>query len=479
MSRGVRGTGTRWDVKGVDVPGGRAIRSIVKGLSRETPKAKEAELAQRRTALDGLRRIAGQVAHPADRDALWALVPRIALVGYPSWEEVVAADTEAALLQLAWRSEIHAETGARHDRDAQVSALRTCRHSVDEYLGWQEQEGFAPDTQVTAASTLRGLLSLCDSNERSMAHRLVASLTAADGELCLDHLAKSRKGKGRNAASTRGKTRKILKAWFNWELEKELERATAEDRQPLFSGNPFAAKRSRYSKPTKDPRRTLNDRESRRFYGDEVTALVTAAGEMWTIVITVWRALGLRPGELTHLRWLKDVIPLSDGRGYEIRLEGKRGTDSRCSCLQCKTAEGWAPKNGPRRYILDRTHDHLGWVTPAIEALDTWVTLRSPRRGDFIFPNPADHSRAWSNQKLNESLRELGREAGISIGQAETGGRTSHSWRHTCASELLEAGIPHPLAAWWIGDSLDEFMKTYGSPTDEAMAKVMFSRKAS
>ena len=55
------------------------------------------------------------------------------------------------------------------------------------------------------------------------------------------------------------------------------------------------------------------------------------------------------------------------------------------------------------------------------------------------------------------------------------GSRTFHSFRHTCACVLLEAGITHPHAANWIGDTLQEFTRTYGRPTDEAMAREIFA----
>jgi hypothetical protein len=53
----------------------------------------------------------------------------------------------------------------------------------------------------------------------------------------------------------------------------------------------------------------------------------------------------------------------------------------------------------------------------------------------------------------------------------ERGSRTFHSGRHTCACETLEAGISHPHAAFWIGDTLQEFVKTYGKPGPHAMAR--------
>jgi integrase len=101
--------------------------------------------------------------------------------------------------------------------------------------------------------------------------------------------------------------------------------------------------------------------------------------------------------------------------------------------------------------------------------------MRKPARGDFLFSDPDDHGRPWTSNKLNKALHALGRAAGVTTGRDKPGSRTFHSLRHTCASELLEAGVDHAHAAWWIGDSLREFQKTYGRPTDEAMARSIFA----
>jgi integrase len=65
----------------------------------------------------------------------------------------------------------------------------------------------------------------------------------------------------------------------------------------------------------------------------------------------------------------------------------------------------------------------------------------------------------------------------VVTGLRNQGSRTFHSLRHTCASELLEAGVTHPHAAYWIGDTLREFLATYGRPTDEEMARAIFSMR--
>lgn len=48
---------------------------------------------------------------------------------------------------------------------------------------------------------------------------------------------------------------------------------------------------------------------------------------------------------------------------------------------------------------------------------------------------------------------------------------TMHSWRHSCGSRMLEIGVPMPLAAEWIGDSLDVFKRVYARPDPADIAR--------
>lgn len=475
MSQDKPMTGDQWDVKGKDVPGGRVTRSLRKGLSRLNKSERKDEIKRRHKALNRLRVHARNVEDSSDCQALWALVPKIGLVGFPTWKEVVSAIQKTDFLSLAHRGEVHAESNARRSQGAQNSARRNCAQSVDEYLRWQEDNEFAEDTYATAASTLRRMLLINYADNEKYESRRVATLARSDGRRILDNLAESDRTGERVIKSTRRKHRKILMAWFNWELQRERERAEDLNRQPLFSINIFMRKDSGYSSPTKDAAATMKDIDTRRFFPDEMIALLAAADLMWQLILIVTRCLGLRSGEFIHLRWMDDVRELPNGHGYEVLIEGGRGKDPRCKCRQCKSRKGWAPKNGPRRYILDRRYDEKGWLGPACDALDTLVKLRSPGRGDFLFADPSDHGRPFTNNKLNQGLHEVGRKAGVVTGMQNRGSRTFTSLRHTCASELLELGVDHAHAAYWIGDTLKVFQQTYGRPTDEAMARSIFA----
>jgi hypothetical protein len=199
--------------------------------------------------------------------------------------------------------------------------------------------------------------------------------------------------------------------------------------------------------------------------------LIRGASTPFQFVIPVGHCLGTRPGEITHLRWLIDVIPLSEGAGFEVIIQA-RPPDERCSCVLCGSPDGWAPKNGPRRYFLEPAHDGIAWVAEAVEALNTWIALTRPQRGDYLFPSPRNRNRAMSNAELNEGIRVAGETVGIAVGMSTPGRQTAHSLRHSCASEMLERGVSHERAASWIGDTLQEFMKTYGRPDPHQMARL-------
>lgn len=469
-------TGDVWDVKGRDVPRGRVTRALMKGLSGASDAERDDLKRKRRAALDLLRAQAKGIEDSQDREALWDLVPKIGFAGYPSWEEVSAARSEAEFLKLAYRGELHMETEARRDRDAQISERRTCAHSVGEYMDWREREEFAAESNRTVVSLLRRMLKVNDPEGVPYGQRKVATLGYADADQVMSDLAESDRlpeGQVIVQSSTRDKQQRTLIAWFAWELQRERERAADQGRSPLYLDNPFESRKRNYSKPSRRRHQTLVEKEeSRRFYPDEIKRLEEHACVHFEHGIPIIHRMGLRPGELIHLRWLLDVTPLPGGAGYEVRIQGGRSRDTRCSCPSCRSAKGWAPKNGPRRYILDRKIDRIDWISHACDALDHWINLRDPQRGDYLFPSPVDHSRAMRNAELNSLLRNAGNAAGIETGLRAPGRRTAHSFRHACASEMLERGVPHQLAAAWIGDTLQAFEDTYGRPDPAHVARI-------
>lgn len=466
----------RWDVKASDVPGGRVTRSVAQGLSELKEAEKKKVIQKRKAALDRLRAAAGATESGENRRLIWNLVDKIATEEGPGWEEFVSARYPSDFLSLAMATDGEDDIGSR----ATHPKFRSVADSIDEYLTFKTKEGFAANTNKNSASVLKRAKAAPDpkakpSSERTFGDRSVASVSRSDIEPLLEKLP----ARGEVKRSTLADYRKHLRAWFYWELTKEEERAEERERSPIITSNPFVEEEARYSSPREGRHKTATEAEhGRRFFPDEVEALLDAADVRTRTVFLVCHRLGLRPGELLHLRWVKDVRRLEESDGFRVEIQGGRGSDERCNCRPCSTGDGWAPKVGPRTYHLDPAHDEIGWISPLVETLEQWVRLLDPEPGDFLFPSPDDHGKAWTNQSLNrrlhrlaDELHESGRLPGFETGRDSDRRLTMHSWRHTCASEMLERGVPQPLAAEWIGDDLKTFKEVYGKPRAEQMAK--------
>lgn len=470
----------RWDVKATDVPGGRVTRSLSAGLSGLDDEDRAKAVDDRRKALDRLRAAAGAVDDEEDRKAIWGIVPDIATDHGPTWDQVLGARTVRDWLTLALRSE-HNRDGDGDGVGPVSSELRTVSESIEAYLRWKVEREFSPNTIKDDRSVLNRVRNdvVDPQTNEPFGERRIATLTDADGEAILDGLAALSDVEGGIEQSTYESYRKDCKKWLNWEIQKERDRAHADDREPFFTRNVFKADESRYSSPDPDRHKTVAEvQHGKRLFPDEADAMMEAAGPREHILFHLCRVLGLRPGEPPHLRYIDDVRPLKEGDGYQVDIQGGRDPDPRCGCTLCNSPKGWAPKNGPRTYILDREMDNIGWITPLCDHLDRWIAMRAPSPGDLLVPSPDGPDQAWSNQDMNrkfhavaDELRENGICPQLVTGRDKPRGLTMHSWRHTCASEMLEWGRPHALAAEWIGDELEEFKKTYGRPDPKEVAR--------
>ena len=465
----------RWEAKAADVPGGRITRSLRKGFAGLS-KAEQRKLAGNRAdALDRLRAAAGAAKTEAEREQIWALVSAVGTgEDQPSWEQLVGCQKLRDFLSLAMRAE--GSSDYDNPSDAQCSSeLRTVRESITGYLRFKNEDEFSAHTQKNSKTVLLRAVEAPDpkyagDENRTFGDRLVAHITRTDGDALVPSLSTIAQPK----TNTLDDYRKHLHAWYSWELTREEERAEEQGRAPLFTANPFTKRESRYSSPNRRRHQTVAEQtDGRRFFPNEIDEIFAAADIRTETAYRMSYRLGLRSGELIHLRWLKDVRPLKNGNGYIIDIQGgeSRGMDSRCGCPACRSAKGWAPKNDTRSYHLDRTYDRIGWITALCDALDRWVAMLNPAPGDFLFPSPIDNGRAWTDQNLNARLHAIARklrEDGT-LPTLETGIKserrlTMHSWRHSCASRMLEIGVPMPLAAEWIGDSLETFKRVYARP---------------
>lgn len=462
----------RWDAEASDVPGGRVTRSVAAGLAGLKEREREKIVEKRKSALDRLRAAANAAESDENRELIWGLLDDIATEEGPSWAEVVAARYPKDFLSLSMRY------GGDDPEEGEAGAsFRTVAASIDAYIDFKE--GFAANTLKNSKSVLERAKQAPDpkakaSSDRTFGERNVMSVSRSDVQPLLEELP----ARGSVKKSTLDDYRKHLRAWYYWELAKEEERAEERGGEPLFTSNPFVEEEALYSAPRQGRHKTVQEAEhGRRFMPDEVEALLEAADVRTRTVFLTCHRLGLRPGELIHLRWMDDVRPLDESDGFRVDIQGGRGRDPRCNCRPCATAEGWAPKVGPRTYHLERKQDHIGWTTPLIDALERWVALLDPDPGDFLFPSPADRKKAWTNQSLNrrlhrlaDQLRESGRLPGFETGRDASRRLTMHSWRHTCASEMVERGVPAALAADWIGDDLRTFKEVYEKPRPRLVA---------
>lgn len=470
----------RWEAKASHVPRGRVTRSLRQGLSGLSAVDRGKVVKERAAALDRLRAAADAADTSHEREQIWGLVPAIGTgTDQPGWEEIVACHKYRDFLSLAMRSERNTDD-ADGDGAAASSDLRTVRQSVKEYLKFKED--FGANTYKNSKTVLSRAVGAPDpragsDEEQPFGDRRVAGVTRIDGDALVPSLATIPEPK----ASTLDDYRKHLHAWFRWELTKEEERAEEQKREPLFVVNPFTEPGARYSSPNTARHRTVAEKkDGRRFHPDEVELILVSADIRTRTAFLTSYKLGLRAGELIHLRWLKDVRPLANGRGYRIDIQGgaSRGLEARCGCPTCGTTSGWAPKTDTRTYHLDRDQDQIGWITDLCDALDRWVKMLNPSSGDFLFPSPTDNEHAWTDQSLNRRLHAIARKLRESgeLPNLETGIRserrlTMHSWRHSCGSRMLEIGVPMPLAAEWIGDSLETFKRVYARPDPAEIAR--------
>lgn len=476
MKRKGHKKGFKWDAKGEDVPDGRITKSLQKGFKKMDPAEQRKAAKDRRAALDRLRAHANATDDHEEQQLMWGLIPVIGRKGFPSWADVVSAKTFVDFLSLASRGEQYLHTRKRRERDAKIATRRTLSHAIDEYLEFKEKEDFSPHTITTSGSILRRAEAVEAQDGTPFGERRLVNFTRDDAERILEVLSFSERYGRKVKRSTQKKHRKDLKALFAWEIEMERMRAKKGGRDEAYSENPLDSSDTNLSKPTKSAKDTVETKKRyKRFYPEEMEKLMEAVKKnpYWVLVVVLMRRLGLRYGELAHLRWMSDVRPM-EGGGYRIDIQGGRGRTSRCTCIQCKRENGWGPKNGPRSYVIDPSIDTLGWLKEVADALDAWVKVRQPKRGDWLTPRLKDADMALTNSLLNDGLRDIAEVAGVDIVSEPETKRTSHSLRHTCACELLAAGVSHGHAAHWIGDTIEEFVRTYGHPTDHEMAKAIF-----
>lgn len=153
---------------------------------------------------------------------------------------------------------------------------------------------------------------------------------------------------------------------------------------------------------------------SKRFLTiDEITLLLSHAGQRDHLILRLLLVCGFRPSELFALRW-------NDVRGENIRIDER--------------ASRFPKKEGPTRRGTKTNPDGSFVVIPpsVLAELEDWRRLGTVGEDSFIFPSRKDGPLNAKNF-LNRNLRQLGETAGVKKPNFQV-------MRRTCATWLQKSG---------------------------------------
>jgi integrase len=409
-----------YDIRAGDVPRDLFPRGRVKfSLGVPRSQRRTGEDHRRRTEMEKLRHLhAWDLLHAIQHGRLNVaeVSRRIRLYG------------EAAIAEL--RRELDA---------AGVGPIPVLREEAEKYLGWYEKNR-GPQSLQIRRSRLRRLNSAPVYEGVSFGEIRIDRVVRSDVEAALSAVG------GR--ANTRESYRVAISGLLSWSIREEQELARKEQRAPRWSANPakLVEGRARESRVG-----TVSDAQ--------VLRLLAAAEPHQEAYVRAFVHLGLRQAELQHSRLGNDLKP--DTWVWNIQ---PRGRDSKCTCLQCK-AEGWSPKN--RRGIRSfRVPAHPPGLRKAIMH---YLQLYPANEGDFVFRNPRTGG-VWVARSLADDFRVLCERADVPYGRDIAGGITLHTLRHTCATNLVRAGVGESIIAGLLGDTVKTIADTYVNLEEDDLA---------
>ncbi|HET8656607.1 MAG TPA: tyrosine-type recombinase/integrase, partial [Longimicrobiaceae bacterium] len=82
--------------------------------------------------------------------------------------------------------------------------------------------------------------------------------------------------------------------------------------------------------------------------------------------------------------------------------------------------------------------------------------------GEFVFRNPRTNG-VWTARALQEDFKALCARAKVTYGR-QVGGKTIHTLRHTCGTNLVKAGVNLKIIADLLGDTPEVAARTYLHP---------------
>jgi integrase len=243
------------------------------------------------------------------------------------------------------------------------------------------------------------------------------------------------------APVTRESYRLSISAVYTRESKLERERAEKERREPRWLINP-ASLVDRVEDDEDDDVRAATNEEVRR---------LLAAAELYQVVyVLLSTQVGIRQGEFQHLRYTLD-LDLETGM---LRIQ-RRGPDPCCPCKQC-TGKGWKPKTKRSGRSF-----HIPLELQALhQALLSLLEMFPVKEGEILFRNPRT-GRPWTTKALQDDFKALCERAGVVYGRDVPDGITWHSMRHTCATNLVRAGVPLKKVADILGDTVETVERYY------------------
>lgn len=153
--------------------------------------------------------------------------------------------------------------------------------------------------------------------------------------------------------------------------------------------------------------------------------------------------MGLRSSELINTRIVADL----DVELWEWTIQAR---------------DGWKPKTA-------RSHRTLKVPPEPAElrlSIERYLRHRPPT-GPYLFRSAT--GKPWTYNTLQWDFEHLCDRAGVPYGRAK-GGITLHTLRHTCATELVRAGVLETIVAGILGDTIQMISATYVHPTPDDLA---------
>lgn len=405
-----------WDVRSADVPREIAPSGRIRFSLGTTSKR---ELKRRREALNELRVSQHWDVIAAVRDRL---------ISVAEVTRRIRQGGEGAI------PELKADVAGRV-----AGGSPTLREEADEYLEWYARKR-EPQSTKQVRSRLKRVL------EQPAGAGTVGEVRIH--EVTSDILERAIERVSTNPSSVQALATAVS-GCYAWSIGREAQAARVAGRAPRWSENPAKSVDRPKGSETRARPKTASD--------DEVRALLAGAQLYQIAYLRAFLHVGLRLTELTHTRLHDDLDP----ERWEWAIQA-RGPNPACRCPQCR-AGGWSPKTrlGTRTF-------HVPDAPPEIrETILAYLEAHPCSPGQPVFRNPRTGGH-WDDHALQRDFAELCTLAGVTYGRGA--GVTIHTLRHTCATNLVRAGVRESVIAALLGDTVETVVTTYVHLTPDDLA---------